>query len=373
MVTGTRAEAGLLRPVVAALRETVRTSVVATGMHLEEEAGSTVEGLEDMGMPVAARVPMHAPDDTLAGHARSVGQGIVALTDALEALDPDIVVVLGDRHEVLAAAVATVYSGRVLAHIHGGDVSGGLDDVTRHTVTKLAHLHFPATAASAERILALGEEPWRVHVVGAPGLDTALHARLPPTSEVLHGLGMAEGPFILFLMHPDTSAPERAADEVRRALEATLAAGLPVVAVASNLDPGGRAVHAVLRRHQDRLVLRPSLPHKEYLALLRGCQALVGNSSSGLIEAPSFGVPVVNVGDRQRGRERAANVIDAAPEEVAAALDRALYDAAFRSRCRDVENPFGDGRAGPRIAGVVATAAIDRRLLAKRLEVPRTE
>lgn len=357
VVTGSRADYGLLRPVLRALVPLAGLSVqvVVTGMHFDAEAGHTVD-LVRAEFPVAAEVPLQAGTDLLPDLARAIGQGIVGLTDAFERLSSEVVVVLGDRAEAFAAAAAAVYSGRILVHIHGGEQSGGFDDSTRHAITMLAHVHLAATQASADRILRMGERPDRVHVVGAPGLDD-LRSPLPDLDEVKRRVGLPAGPYLLFAMHPVSDSPTTASREVQQALQATLAAGLPVLAIGANLDPGGRAVNAMLRDRRDgRLVHCANLARSEYLALLKGCTAMVGNSSSGIIEAPSAHVPVVNVGPRQAGRERAANVLDAEGDEdsVRKALSRALEDGSFRQRLGAVQNPYGDGRSGPRIAALIA-------------------
>jgi UDP-hydrolysing UDP-N-acetyl-D-glucosamine 2-epimerase len=215
----------------------------------------------------------------------------------------------------------------------------------------------------------MGEDPSLVWVTGAPGLDTILHEPLPPTAELRARYGLQdEIGFVLFVMHPVSTDPGGASAEVRHALEGTLALGLPVIAIAPNSDAGGEAMRSALQQHES-LMLYPSLPHRDFLGLLRDASALVGNSSSGIIESPSIRTPVVNVGPRQAGRERAVKVIDVDPDRdaVRKGLLHVLNDPAYREGLAHIENPYGDGRAAERIAQILATVEIDAKLRRKKL------
>ncbi|MCA8961668.1 MAG: UDP-N-acetylglucosamine 2-epimerase (hydrolyzing) [Planctomycetes bacterium] len=360
-VTGTRAEYGLLRPIIDAARATpVRVSLVVTGAHLSSAHGQTVREIEADGIPIAARVPILGVDDGPAETARSIGRGVIGCTDAFETLDPDLVLLLGDRSETLAAAIAAVATNRWLAHVHGGDrTRGGLDESYRHAITKLAHVHFAATTRSAERLVRMGEDPGSVHVVGAPGLDAIRTLERWGGSEIERRLGFPlPDRFALLIQHSISIDPDAADQQMRATLDALARTGLPVIASAPNSDPGGRRVRAVLEAatRGSRLRLFDNLDHALFLNLLARATVLVGNSSCGIIEAASFGVPVVDIGERQAGRERAGNVITVDHEEgaIAAALDRALHDEEFRRVARTVVNPYGDGRAAPRIVEQIA-------------------
>lgn len=370
VVTGSRAEYGLLRPIMQEVRRRMRLQTIVTGMHLVGRLGHTVDEIRRDGFRIDARVPMIGSGDDAPAMARSIGRGVIGITDALQRLRPDVVLVLGDRFEAFAAAIAAAYSGRVLAHVHGGDSPhGGLDEYGRHAITKLAHLHFAATARSAARIRRLGERPRNVYRVGAPGLDAIRQARLPRQSALAAEHGWKPKGYVLFVMHPVSTTPDAAAREMTEALEGALSAGLPVIALYPNADAGGRRMLSALRRFRRRVVAVPSLSHAEFLALLRDAAALVGNSSSGIIEAPTFHVPVVNVGPRQAGRERASNVVDARParSDVARALRFALEDRRFRARLPRLRSPYGDGRAARRIVDVLARVDLGPDLRRKRL------
>jgi UDP-hydrolysing UDP-N-acetyl-D-glucosamine 2-epimerase len=291
---------------------------------------------------------------------------------------PDILVVLGDRYEMLSAAVAALPFALPVAHLHGGEVTeGAIDEQIRHAITKLAHLHFPAAEPYAERVRQLGEEAWRVHCCGAPGLDR-LQAQATMSREALAErleLGLGH-PTMLVTFHPETLA---AADVPRQVGELAAALeGLPgdLVITAPGADTAHRAVTTALqalavRRPATRLVA--ALGDETYCSLLQAADVMVGNSSSAIIEAPTFGLPAVNVGDRQRGRLRAANVIDVGHDRTAigAAIRRAL-DPGFRKSLAGLVNPYGDGHAAPRIARVLQEVELGPRLVRKRfVDAPR--
>jgi len=364
VVTGSRAEFGLLRSVMHAIRAHSRLSlqVVVAGMHLSPKFGLTVRDVEKT-FAVSARVPMTPAEDSPQAMARSVGVGVDGMTKAFTKLRPDVVVVLGDRVEAFAATIAAAYMGIPLAHIHGGDRSGTIDESARHAITKLAHIHFPASKKSAERILRMGEERWRIHMTGAPGLDGIQpSATFKKTVLKKYKLG---GPFILLVQHPDTTDQKSAVHELEETLKALGSFSLPVFALYPNADSGGRTMAALLEKHaaaHTNWILQKSLPRDEYLALLASATVLVGNSSSGMIEAPFLKVPVVNIGDRQIGREHGGSVRSVSADR--RAIARAIR-AALATKKTSVRNPYGAGHAGKRIAAVLASLSSDPKLLQK--------
>lgn len=377
VVTGTRAEYGLLRPVLRAVDEHpgLELQLLATGAHLEPRYGRTVEEIRREWRP-DAEVPLELGDGSPAEIARAVGRATLGVADAVERLAPDVAVVLGDRFEILGAGVGALYAGAILAHIHGGDVSSaGYDEHARHALTKLAHLHFAASERSAERIRRMGEEAWRVFTVGAPGLDSILRAPLPDAGQLAARYRLSGAPLALLVQHPVSTRPQTAAEELRITLEALETfPHLQIIAVYPNADAGGGEMIEVYRGLPPRanLTVVPSLPHADFLGLLARAALLVGNSSSGILEAPSFRVAVVNIGTRQEGRERADNVLDAPHqvEAIRAAIRDALSDTAFRKRVAGCVSPYGDGRAGERIARILAETPLDARLRDKRLSYP---
>jgi UDP-N-acetylglucosamine 2-epimerase (non-hydrolysing) len=374
VVTVARSDYGHLRPLLEALAAApdVELLVYVGGSHLSERFGRTGDLVAADGWPIAARVDMGIDDDTPAAIATAMGAGVAGFAAAFAGRRPDLLVVLGDRYEMLSAAVAALPFTLPVAHLHGGEVTeGAIDEQIRHAITKLAHLHFTAAEPYAARVRQLGEEAWRVHVSGAPGLDR-LRARASLSREALaQRLAQPLGrPTLLVTFHPETLLP---GDVPRQAAELTAALekvdGL-VVATAPGADTAQKAITEALERLAARrpdTIVATTLGDDVYCSLLREADVMVGNSSSGLIEAPTFGLPVVNVGDRQRGRLRAANVLDVAAERsaIAGAVRRALHPA-FRRGLAGLVNPYGDGLAAPRISRVLREVDLGPRLVRKR-------
>jgi UDP-hydrolysing UDP-N-acetyl-D-glucosamine 2-epimerase len=373
VVTVARSDYGIYRPILRALedREDVELILFVGGMHLAERFGHTVDDVERDGFAIAERVDFLLPEDTPAAVAASIGRGIVAFADAFERSRPDLIVVLGDRFEMYAAAVAALPFARPLAHVHGGEsTEGAIDEALRHSLTKLSHLHFASTEAHARRIVQLGEEPWRVVVSGAPALD-ALREFEPLSDEELgrHGVRL-NGDTLLVTYHPVTVAPERTGDELEALLDAIERSALDAVLTYPNADAShGKIVERIDRfaASSRRYTLVRNLGSDAYFTLMGRAAAMVGNSSSGIIEAASFQLPVVDVGMRQRGRIQPPNVIHAEPTAPAIldAIERAT-SRDFREGLAGLVNPYGDGHAAGRIAERLATIPLDERLLVKR-------
>jgi UDP-hydrolysing UDP-N-acetyl-D-glucosamine 2-epimerase len=374
VVTVARSDYGHLRPVLGALRAApdVRLLLFVAGAHLVSEHGLTVREIEADGWPIAATVDMLEPDDSPEAVAAATGRGMQGFAHAYAKHRPDVVVVLGDRFEMLAAAAAALPFALPIAHIHGGEATeGAMDNQIRHAITKLAHLHFVSAPLHAERLARMDEEAWRIHMVGAPGLDRLRAQPLLTRDELARRLDLpATRPWILVTFHPVTleyGETARHVAELVAALEAT--PGVLVVTY-PNADTAGRtiidALEAFARRSQ-RVRLQPSLGEVPYLSLLEHADLMIGNSSSGLIEAPTFGLPVVNIGDRQRGRLRGANVIDVGHDrsEIQRAIAAALTPG-LRDRLRGTPNPYGDGGAAARITDVLRRVPLDARLVQKR-------
>lgn len=382
--TGTRSEYGILRPVMRAIsrQRGLTLQVVAAGMHLSPEFGHTIDDIIADGFAVNTRVEMLPRKDTRAAMAESVGRGIIGFTSAFERLKSDVVVVLGDRTEAFAAATAAVLSGRILAHIHGGDrAEGGYDDYMRHAITKLAHVHFAATKGAARRIERLGEPKSRIIVTGAPGLDEIRPAKLPSPAATKRALGVPAGlPLVLCVQHSISTHPESAAAEITETLEALAAVHTPTVVVYPNSDAGGRAIIKIIESFQRRhaldatdaagwLIARKNLPRSEYLAVMKAARVMVGNSSSGIIEAASFSLPVVNIGRRQAGRERSGNTVDIPPKRgaILRAIRKIFSEESLLNRHRPAKNVYGDGRASQRIAQALARLRVDPAIYRKQI------
>jgi UDP-N-acetylglucosamine 2-epimerase (non-hydrolysing) len=374
VVTVARSDYGHLVPLLEALRDTpdITLQLYVAGAHLSPRFGSTVRAIEADGWPITARIETTGDSDAAVDVAAGAGAGVTGFARAFARGRPDVIVLLGDRVEMLAAAVAALPLAIPVAHLHGGEVTeGAIDEQARHAITKLAHLHFPAAEPYARRLRQMGEEPWRVHCVGAPGLDRFARQAAMPREELARRIGLPlRRPTLLVTFHPVTLEPGEAGEH-----SAELAGALEMVDgdVVITYPGADAAYETVIRRLESLAATRPgtrmipALGEDGYGALLREADVMVGNSSSGLIEAPTFGLPVVNVGIRQRGRLRAANVIDVGHgrEEIAAGIRRALAPE-FRAGLRGLVNPYGDGHAAPRIARVLREAELGPRLVRKR-------
>jgi UDP-N-acetylglucosamine 2-epimerase (non-hydrolysing)/GDP/UDP-N,N'-diacetylbacillosamine 2-epimerase (hydrolysing) len=375
VVTGTRAEYGILVPVLKAIEATpgLALSLTVTGMHLSREFGYTLDEIKRDGFRIDAKVPMLLPGDTLAAMAESVGRGVVGMSRTWERLRPDIILVLGDRVEPLAAAIAGAYMNIPVAHIHGGDSSkGGLDESARHAITKFAHIHFPATEKSARRIIKMGEDDWRVHAVGSPAIDTILNEPLLPGEALARQFELdLSQPLVLLVQHPVTTQVPEAAGQMRETLSAISELGYSTVIIYPNSDAGGRSMIEVIRQYEGHPFIKTfkSLPRKEYLSLMKAASVMVGNSSSGIIDAPSLGLPVVNIGTRQEGRERGENVINVGHNkcEIIKRIREGLTDKEFLLKVKKCQSPYGDGKAGLRIAEILSKLEITPRLIQKKI------
>ena len=376
VVTGTRAEYGLLRSSMEAIRrrDDLELVVVATGMHLSPRHGYTVDEIEADGFTVDRRLHTQLDGDSGLTMAKSLGIAIAGFAEVFGDLGPDVVLVAGDRDEAFAAAVAAAHMNVPVAHLHGGDSMHGavIDDSIRHALSKFAHVHFPVSELSKGRLLKLGEEEWRITVVGAPGLDAITGGEYAPADDVLERYGFdSDEPLALVVQHPVTSDADAAGDQMRATLDALVATGVQVVLVYPNSDPGSARMVEVVEGYDlpDRFRIFRNLPREDYLGFMSAADVMVGNSSSGIIEAPSFGLPVVDVGPRQEGRERGENTISVPHDATAIreTIERCLTDESFRARVRATSNPYDRGGAGERIAARLATLDFDDRLLRKRL------
>ncbi|MFB3788633.1 MAG: UDP-N-acetylglucosamine 2-epimerase [bacterium] len=368
IVTGARAEYGILKPVIEAVASSPRLELqlAVTGMHLAPEHGYTVREIENDGFSIAARVEMLLRGDTPAAMGKGLGIGIYGLTGEIERLRPDIVLVLGDRVEAFAGAVAGLFAGAVVAHLHGGEITrGGLDEYMRHAITKLSHVHFTATEQAKQRVLDMGEHPAMVFCTGTPGLDALLRYPWMSDAELSQAVGFPlPERYALVIQHPVSTRPDSAGVEIMETLEALRKSGLATLLFYPNADAGGQQIVETIGEYKGEAWLRTCIhfPRPVYANLLRRAAVLAGNSSSGMIDSAAFGVPVVNIGDRQKGRERGDNVIDVPPEReaIARALQRAVNDETFIQQARAAKSPYGDGAASTRILHHLETLDLDQ-------------
>lgn len=379
VVTGSRAEYGLLRWLMEDIRNMpgLELQVVATGMHLSPEFGSTYRAIEEDGFVIARKVEMLLSGDTPTAIAKSMGIGLMGLAEAFDQLAPDIVFLLGDRFEVLAAAAAALVARIPVAHAHGGELTeGAFDESVRHAVTKMAQLHFVAAEEYRRRVIQLGERPENVHRVGGLGLDNIVRLPLPDRAALENALQFRLGPRnLLITYHPATLDPEGSQEELRELLAALAELeDTHLLFTLPNADTGSRAlaelVNSFVAGHRHARAYT-SLGQQRYLSCLRHVDGVVGNSSSGLIEAPSFRIGTVNIGSRQQGRLRADSVIDCGSTraEIGRALQM-LFSADFRVRLASTTNPYGDGGAAARITRVLLSTPLSGLVRKRFFDIP---
>ncbi len=376
--TGSRADYGLLMPLMQEIRSrpVMRLQLIVSGMHLSPEFGLTVEQIEKDGFEITAKVEMLLSSDSRVGVAKSMGVGIIGFADALDRLRPDVLVVLGDRFEALAISQVAMLLTIPIAHLHGGEITeGAFDDSIRHAITKMARLHFVSTESHRRRVLQLGEADDTVFNVGAFGLDLALHTPIPDRATFISDLGFDHDTnYFLVSYHPVTNGESEDAHALLEALD-----HFPeyrIVLTGANADNGGRQLNALFEtwsqaRHH-RVTYLPSAGSERYLRLMRSAAAVIGNSSSGIIEAPSFGVPTIDVGQRQAGRTRGPSVLHTKSDtDAITSAIRTALSAEFRQICLSSPNPYGTGGAARKAADVLASwsvSGISKKFQDKELE-----
>ena len=364
VVTGTRAEFGLLRWLVQAVKDhsELELQLVVTGMHLSTEFGLTYQEIEEAGFKIDARVEMLLSADTSVAVTKSMGLGVIGFADAYERLSPDLVVLLGDRFEIFAAASAAMIAGIPIAHIHGGETTeGAFDEAIRHSITKMAHLHFVSADEYRGRVIQLGEHPDRVFNVGGMGIDAIKHIKLLSREELERSLDFAFGEKnLLITFHPVTL--DGSATSVAQMLELLSALDdledTALIFTMPNADTGGRELGTLVQQYVENhpnANVYTSLGQLRYFSCLEQVDGVVGNSSSGLLEALAFKTGTVNIGDRQKGRLKSQSVIDCAPtrKSIAAALSK-LYSDDFQGSLATAINPYGNGGASESIVRILA-------------------
>ncbi len=374
VVTGTRAEYGYLKLLMHAIQQDNELTLLplVTGMHLLSEFGNTSQMVKK-DFSNAVTIPMPLSGDNLKDMASYLAAGISSFAKYFDRHQPDIVMVLGDRSEPLAAALAALYLNIPIAHINGGDVTGGtLDESIRHCLTKIAHIHFVHTKTNADRIHKMGEERKRIFVTGALTLDTILHVPLLSKKEIFQKYQLDEKQTtFLVVHHPITTLKDQGYSELETILQAIDTLKNQTVLLYPNCDAGGKRFISLIRQYEKKPYLHAikNMPHEEYLSLLKSIDVMMGNSSSGIIEAPSFSIPVVNIGTRQQGRERSDNILDvkAKKESILEAINIALFDEGFVKKVQHTKNKFGQGNAAQQIINVLKTIPLDDNLIKKQI------
>lgn len=367
-----RANYGRLKPVLAAIKAhpDLELQIVVGSSMLIYRYGRSIDQVQKDGFTVDATLHMQVEGETPITMAKSLGLAFIELPSIYDRLKPDVVLVNADRYETLAVAACAAYMNIPVAHTLGGELTGTIDDYVRHAITKFADIHFPAHSAAAKRICQMGENPKRVFVVGNPSLDIVAKISESVGNEqfwdTFHGTGASidfSKPYLLAMQHPVTTEYGKNYDHTRELLAALDTVGMPTVMLWPNNDAGSDEVSKAMREHQDKMVdsklhFFRNLPVEVYLQLLKGAECMVGNSSSGIMEAGFMGVPCVNIGTRQEGRELTRNVVNVVPkkDDISEAITRQIAHGAY-----EPDLLFGDGGAGPRVADVLARVAIDTR------------
>lgn len=367
IVSGTRAEYGLLRWIMEGIRQSpeLELQLVVTGMHLSSEFGMTVDAIEDDGFTVDHKVEMLLSSDTAVGVTKSMGLGMIGFADALAELKPDLLLLLGDRYEIFAVAAAAMIARIPIAHLHGGETTeGAFDEAIRHSITKMSHLHFVAAEEYRRRVIQLGEQPEHVFNVGGAGIDNIERLKLLGRDELEAALNFKLAKRnLLITFHPVTLEQNASAQQMNELLAALAELkNTGLIFTMPNADTEGRILFRQIELFCEKYSQArayTSLGQLRYLSCIQHVNGVIGNSSSGLIEAPSFKKGTINIGDRQRGRLKAASVIDCEPEHnsIRTALER-LFSAEFQAQLSAVENPYGSGGASEAVVNILEKISI---------------
>ncbi len=374
-VTGIRSEYDIMSSVFRAVNKhpDLDLQLVVTGAHLSEAYGHTIDEIHKDGFTVVEEIESLLNGDEASCRLKGLAIQLQGLVQTVARVKPDILMVLGDREEAMTTALVGAYMNIPVAHLCGGDrVIGNVDDQVRHAVTKLVHLHFVTNSESAERIIRLGEQPFRVFDVGNPGLDRLLEVPVIDIAELSTCLGFSivEGePFILLIQHVISTESNQAYEQMKESLEAIRELGIKTIISYPNSDAGGQQMIRAIHEYDSLpfIYAAKNIPRLEFVNLMRRASCLLGNSSAGILEAPLLKLPVINVGNRQRGRLHAENVqfVPHDKDQICAAIQLAVYDQSYRNSVASCSNPYGDGKSSARVADILAKVSIDDTLLIK--------
>lgn len=361
VVTGTRAEYGLFYPIMKKIQNSnaLELQLIATTMHLSEEFGSTYKQIEKDGFKIDEKIENLLVSDSKSSVAKSTGLATILLSDAFNKLQPDVVLLLGDRFETHAAATTAMLMNIPIAHIHGGEITeGAVDEQIRHSITKMSHLHFASTEEYRQRIIQMGEDPSRVFTSGAPGIDNIMNLELLSKTELEDDLNWKFGDrSVLFTYHPVTLDSSDINSDINCVFAILEQMGLNVLFTYANADDSGRLINQKIEEFcqakSTKYRVVKSLGQLRYLSAMKYVDILVGNTSSGIIEAASFQKPVVNIGDRQKGRLQSGNVVDCNVETLTNAIKQALSND-FQDSCKTINNVYGNGNASGTIVEILS-------------------
>ncbi|WP_346316655.1 UDP-N-acetylglucosamine 2-epimerase [Chitinophaga sp. YIM B06452] len=378
-VTGARSEYDIMHPVLEQLQDSgeIDLQLVVTGAHLSETFGKTVRNIERDGFKIADRIYNLLSTEDKVGRIAGLGSQVTALAHTFNREKPDIIVVVGDREEAISVSLTAAYLSIPVAHLAGGDIAndGNIDNSVRYAATKFAHIHFTFLEQHAQVLKMLGEDEYRIFNTGNPALDKFIHCPRMEKKAVqpLIEFNIQDEPYIVLIQHPIITEVENAGDQIKETLEAVIASGLKCFVNYPNSDAGNFAIieniNAYATKYPDVFHLFKNLDRVNYINLLRYASCLIGNSSSGILEAPSIGLPVVNIGSRQRDRYSAGNVIYTGydREEITAAIKKSVFDEKYRAEVKAIRNPYGNGDSASRISDVLKTIALDDKLIYKNI------
>ncbi|WP_238883206.1 UDP-N-acetylglucosamine 2-epimerase [Clostridium sp. YIM B02551] len=376
VVTGTRSEYGLLYWVMKGIQEDkeLELQLIVTGNHLLHEYGYTVKNIIEDGFVIDEEIDMMVSSSKKSGIVKSMGLELTQMSQAFDRLKPDLLLILGDRYETFIAATCAMIMNIPIAHMNGGEsTEGAVDEQIRHAITKMSHIHFTGAEYYKERVIKMGEEPWRVHNVGQAGVENIKRLELMNKGELEQELSIIfDKPIFLITYHPVTLESETIEEQIDSLLNAIRRFDAKYVFTYPNADFGNEIIINKINKFKDEnknVYIYHSLGQKRYLSLLKHASVMIGNSSSGIIESPIFKIPVINIGNRQKGRLRNNNIIDTGynEEDIYNSINRALNEESFRNSLKDIKNIYGDGTTSKEILDVIKNTPLDKKLLLKKM------
>ncbi len=372
VVTGTRAEYGILKPLLHKIKQSKKLElyIIVAGTHLEKKFGYSIKEIIKDGFKISDTVKM-TPGNTGHDMSMAISQGIARFSEVYKKIKPDFNVILGDRDEPFAAAIVAMHMNIINAHIHGGDSSkGGIDEYMRHAITKISNIHFAATKQSAQRIIKMGENKKHVFVTGSPTIDGIINTEYLTKNQVFEKFGLKDN-YVLAVQHPVTTQTKDVGNQMKKTLDALVKWGQETMIIGPNSDAGHREIFQLIKQYTKTykfLKFHVNLSRKDYLSLLKYCDFIIGNSSSGIIDAPSFKKPAINMGIRQLGRESSTNVINTQHNvnSIISAIRRA-HSISFQKTLQKCTNLYGDGKASTRIVKILETIPITDDIIQKKM------
>ena len=374
VTTGSRADYGILRPVLKEITKSkkLKLYLIVAGMHLSKKHGLTITEIKNDGFQINTTIDMLTNDDSLFSATQELGKGIIKFAEVFNRIKPDINLILGDRDEAFASALAASHMNIPNAHIHGGDKSGGLDEYNRHAITKISNIHFPATKKSQQRIIQMGENSKFIFFTGSPSIDEVLSFEITAKNDLEKKYNMRlQGNEIILLYHPVTTQTNLDALQIKMILDVIVMIKNTTIMIAPNSDPGNKKIFTLMTKYAKKynfIKMYPSIPRGDYLGLLKNCGVLIGNSSSGIIEASYFTIPVINIGIRQKSREKGKHIIDIENPSISL-LHTSILMALKKKKQKPMINKslYGTGHASKKIVKHLERIAINKNLIQKQI------